>query len=468
MRAGHMSESPLPNGPSSFQMSLGSAPPPSATPTAQPNGDNAASPAEAATLVPGAAPPTNLAPPVTELLLRWEELRRQGQSLSAEELCRDCPEHLDLVRHRINVLRQVYLTLDSDPTASPNDPGVGDGWLTAWPIVPGYQILGELGRGGMGVVYKAQQMGLKRPVALKMILAGSHAGAEDLARFRREAEAIARLQHPNIVQVYEVGEHNGLPFFSLEFAESGSLAAKLNGTPLPPLEAARLVETLAGAVQAAHQRGVIHRDLKPANVLLTAEGTPKITDFGLAKKLDEAAGQTQSGAILGTPSYMAPEQAGGRTKDLGPATDVYALGAILYELLTGRPPFKAANSLDTLRLVLEQEPVRPRQLQPHVPRDLETICLKCLHKSPQHRYASAVALAEDLECWLAGKLISARPVGNAERLWCWCRRHPGIATLTTSLTTLLVLVAVGATLAAVEFGRRAQQEQRLKDVAQHA
>ncbi len=212
----------------------------------------------------------------------------------------------------------------------------------ALPIFPGYEILAVLGRGGMGVVYQARDAKLKRLVALKVILAGDHAGEDEHGRFRAEAEAIARLQHPNIVQIHEVGEHDGKPFLSLEYCAGGSLDKKLAGTPLPPMEAARLVQTLAGAVQAAHQARVIHRDLKPANVLLAADGTPKITDFGLAKKLDDV-GRTQSGAIMGTPSYMAPEQAAGETKYQGPGADIYALGAILYELLTGRPPFKAAT-----------------------------------------------------------------------------------------------------------------------------
>jgi serine/threonine-protein kinase len=259
--------------------------------------------------------------------------------------------------------------------------------------VPGYELLGELGRGGMGVVYRARQVGLNRLVALKMVLAGGHASAADLARFRTEAEAIARLQHPNIVQVHEVGAHNGLPYFSLEFCTGGSLDRQLDGTPWEPTKAAALVETLARAVQAAHARQIVHRDLKPGNVLLAADGTPKVTDFGLAKRLDSGAGQTASGAILGTPSYMAPEQAGGDTKAIGPAADIYALGAILYELLTGRPPFKAATPLDTVLQVVNDDPVPPTRLNPQTPRDLETIALKSLAKDPAKRYASAAALA---------------------------------------------------------------------------
>src|SRR4051812_34589221 len=244
------------------------------------------------------------------------------------------------------------------------------------PAVPGYEIAAELGRGGMGVVYRARQTALDRTVALKMILAGAHAGTEARRRFQAEAGAAARLQHPNIVQVYEVGEASGLPYFSLEFCPGGNLADRLRGEPLPPEEAARLTETLARAVHAAHQRGIIHRDLKPANVLLAADGTPKIADFGLAKRLDAQPRQTASGALVGTPSYMSPEQAGGKGKEVGPATDTYALGAILYELLTARPPFKAPAEVDTILQVLSEEPVPPRALQPTVPRDLETICLK--------------------------------------------------------------------------------------------
>ncbi len=276
-----------------------------------------------------------------------------------------------------------------------------------WPAVPGYEILGILGRGGMGVVYQARQIRLKRFVALKMILAGAHAGAEELARFRTEAEAVARLQHPNIVQIYEVGEQDGRPYFSLEFVDGGSLAQKLVGTPLPARQAAGLVETLARAMHAAHERGIVHRDLKPANVLLTADGTPKITDFGLAKRLDADTVQTQSGAVMGTPSYMAPEQAAGKIRAIGPATDIYALGAILYELLTGRPPFKTESVMDTLLQVMEREPDWPRIHNRQVDRSLEAICLKCLQKSPRDRYPSAAALAEDLTAYLQGEPVLA-------------------------------------------------------------
>jgi serine/threonine-protein kinase len=315
-------------------------------------------------------------------------------------------------------------------------------------VVPGYEILGELGRGGMGVVYRARQVALDRPVALKMVLSGAHAGEAERARFKAEAEAVARLQHPNVVQIHEVGEADGHPFFSLELVDGGSLDKRLSGTLLAPQPAAALVETLARAVAAAHQRGIVHRDPKPANVLLTMTGTPKITDFGLAKRLDVPTGQTPSGAVLGTPSYMAPEQAGGKKNDLGPAADIYALGAILYECLTGRPPFRAATTLDTVLQVLHDEPVPPRRLQPQVPRDLESICLKCLEKDPRKRYVTGEALAEDLRRFQAGEPIAARRPGPLGRAWRWGRRNKAVAAAAGAAALFLILgTAVSAGLA---------------------
>jgi tetratricopeptide (TPR) repeat protein/tRNA A-37 threonylcarbamoyl transferase component Bud32 len=313
------------------------------------------------------------------------------------------------------------------------------------PVVPGYEILGVLGRGGMGIVYKARHRRLQRLVALKMILAGGHAGPQDLARFRTEAEAVARLQHPHIVQIYEVGEQQGLPYCALEFVDGGSLARKLAGTPLPPRQAAQLVATLAEAMHAGHQRGIVHRDLKPDNVLLTADGTPKVTDFGLAKKLDAGAGHTASGVIVGTPSYMAPEQARGRGREVGPAADVYALGAILYEALTGRPPFKAATPMETVMQVVNEEPVPPRRFQRAVPAELETICLKCLHKEPAERYASAAALADDLKHFLNGEPIGARPSTRWEQTVKWARRKPAAAAL-IGVSALAILALFGVVL----------------------
>ncbi len=306
-----------------------------------------------------------------------------------------------------------------------------------------YRVLEEIGRGGMAVVYKAREDNPERIVALKVLLTGCHSGGERRARFRTEADTIARLRHGHIVQVFEAGEHDGLPFLALEFCDGGSLAQRLGGVPQAPAAAAALVEPLAQALEHAHQAGVIHRDLKPANVLLTADGQPKVSDFGLAKA--ERPELTATGAVLGTPSYMAPEQAAG-SRTVGPAADVYALGAILYELLTGRPPFQGATALETMEQVRHQEPVPPRRLQPKVPRDLETICLKCLEKEPARRYANAGALADDLARFREGRPVQARPVGAAGRTTRWARRNPGWAATAAAIAALLMLVATSTSL----------------------
>ncbi len=402
---------------------------------------------------------------ISELLLRWDELREQGRDATAEEVCHDCPDLAAEVRRRIEALRAVYrVPNDAVPTLSTLSVVEAARERPAATVtVPGYEVLETLGSGGMGVVYKARQERLKRTVALKMILRGAHAGREQRARFRVEAEAAARLQHVNIVQIYDVGEHEGTPYLALEYVDGGSLADRLGGKPLPPHQAAELVLALALAIQHAHERGVVHRDLKPGNILLQAEahgltpvglGLPKVADFGLAKCLDAQA-QTHTGDVLGTPAYMAPEQAAGRT-DVGPAADLYALGVILYECLTGRPPFLAATLLETLEQVRSNDPAPPRLLQPGVPADLGTICLKCLAKEPEQRYASALALADDLGRFLQGEPIRARPVtlfGQLTRML--NRSHeilPG-GTFTANLllglcplgflTHLALLVAVG-------------------------
>jgi WD40 repeat protein/tRNA A-37 threonylcarbamoyl transferase component Bud32 len=332
-----------------------------------------------------------------------------------------------------------------------------------WPNVAGYEILAELGRGGMGVVYKARQARLGRVVALKMLLAGAHAGAQELARFRVEAEAVARLQHPNIVQIFEVGEEKGSPYLALEYVEGGSLSDKLKGTPLPARAAAELVEALALAIDAAHRRGIVHRDLKPANILLTPDGNAKVTDFGLAKRLDAATVHTQSGALLGTPDYMAPEQAAGKT--IGPAADVYGLGAILYHLLTGRPPFPAETPLDTLVRLQSEEPVPPSVLQPKVPRDLATICLKALAKEPGRRFASGGDLAEDLRRFLDGRPIQARPAGRVEKWWRWCRRNPALATASSlALAAGVAVVVVSVSFAIYQSQAAAELGTALEEV----
>jgi serine/threonine-protein kinase len=314
--------------------------------------------------------------------------------------------------------------------------------LGATPRIAGYEILELLGAGGMGVVYKARQPRLARFVALKMIRAAASARTEDLERFESEARAVAGIEHPNIVRIFEIGEHDGQPYFSLEYLGGGSLATKIGGKPQRVGEAARIVEVLARAMHVAHQHGIIHRDLKPANVMLATDGTLKIADFGLAKRLESDSGQTRSGSILGTPSYMAPEQAKGETRKVGPAADQYALGAILYELLTGRPPFQGTSVLDTLDQVRSREPVPPSQLQPKIPRDIETICLKCLEKDPDRRYPGVADVAEDLRRFQAQEPIQARPVSEIERLWRWCLRNQRVAALAATAAMLLVAVAV--------------------------
>jgi hypothetical protein len=322
--------------------------------------------------------------------------------------------------------------------------------------LPGYEILRELGRGGMGVVYQARQVQLNRVVALKMILSGACAGEADLARFRTEAEAIARLQHSHIVQIHEISEYEGKPFFSLEYCGGGSLEQRLDGQPLPIRDAVALIEKLAGAVQHAHERGILHRDLKPGNVLLTgtpetplAECEPRITDFGLAKLVGAGEGRTVSGAVLGTPSYMAPEQAGGHSGAVGPAADIYALGVLLYELLTGRPPFRGPSALDTLLQVMSDEVPPPRQLRPAIARDLEAVCLKCLEKEPRRRYPSAAALADDLGRFLRGEPVQARPLGVIGRVRRWANKKPALAATLCALALFygnhLLLLGLGQT-----------------------
>lgn len=321
-------------------------------------------------------------------------------------------------------------------------------------VVPGYEILEELGRGGMGLVYKARQLALNRLVALKMLLPRRAVPAQARRRFLQEAKIMALLQHPNVVQIHEIIERDDDPLLVMEYVPGGDLAERLDGRVMMPQAAAKLLAVLARTVHAAHSLGVVHRDLKPTNILLTEDGTPKICDFGVAKWCDSPSDGTQTGHVLGTPSYMAPEQLRDAHSKAGPSVDVYALGAILYEVLTGTPPFRAENSLDILHMVVTQEPVSPRQLERRTPRDLETICLKCLEKLPEQRYPTAQALADDLERFLDRQPIHARPLGPVARLWRWGRRHPLVASTVAgiSLTVAIVLVLLAS------FNRRLSAE----------
>ncbi len=384
-------------------------------------------------------------------------------------------------------------TFLASPVARPTD---GDGLAVArpgWnvgdappPAFPGYEILGEVGRGGMGVVYRARQTGLNRLVALKMLLPGAPGGLERLVRFRTEAEVLARLNHPNIVPIYDIGECEGRPYFTMEYVPGRDLARFLDGRPQDAAASARLVETLARAVDAAHRCGVIHRDLKPANVLLhkdeggrmkdVSEATspssssfilhpssfiPKITDFGLAKDMTTSAGLTRTGEAMGTPCYMAPEQARGDRKAVGPATDIYSLGVILYEMLTGRPPFDAASPAETVAQVLHDDPVPPSRLRPRLPRDLVTICMKCLDKAPGRRYGAALDLAEDLRRFQAGEPIHARPVGVIERAYRWGRRRPLVAALLGLLGVLIVAFIVTVVVYEVRLRQKLTREEAI-------
>ncbi|MFA5190497.1 MAG: serine/threonine-protein kinase [Verrucomicrobiia bacterium] len=302
-----------------------------------------------------------------------------------------------------------------------------------------YDLLEEIGRGGMGVVYRARQKELDRVVALKIILAGQLASPEVVRRFLAESRAAARLQHPNIVRVFEAGEFQGRHFFAMEYVAGSNLAALARRGPLDPVDAARLVCTVARAVEHLHSQGIVHRDLKPSNILLDEKGRPFVTDFGLAKLLDAQSQMTQSGVIAGTPSYMPPEQAAGRVAEIGPRSDVYSLGAILYELLAGRPPFQAESPLDTLVQVIESEPTLLRDVNPRAPRELELICQRCLEKSPDARYASAAALADDLERFLKGDAIEARPHGVWQQARRWARREPALASRLIALALCAIV-----------------------------
>jgi hypothetical protein len=375
-----------------------------------------------------------------------------------DEVCGSCPELLPQVRARWREMCRAQAELDglfppmtekSRTTVAAPRGGI------PLPVIPGYEVEAVLGMGGMGVVFRARHLRLNRIIALKMLLAGAYARPHERERFQREAEAVAGLCHTNIVQLFEVGEHEGRPYFTMEFVDGGSLAQKLAGAPQPVKWAAELVALLAEAVSVAHRAGIVHRDLKPGNILLTADGTPKISDFGLARRLKGDGHITWTGTAVGTPSYMAPEQASETAGPVGPATDVYGLGAVLYETMTGQPPFRAASALDTVQKVLSEEPIAPSRLNRDVPRDLATICLKCLHKEPQRRYTSAAALADDLRRFLLGQVVEARPVGPLERTGKWIRRNKWIA----SLSAAAVFALLAGTVVSLLFAFEAQRQE---------
>jgi WD40 repeat protein len=371
-----------------------------------------------------------------EFLIR----ERAGERPALEEYQHRFPALAERLAQQIELHHAVGGSSDDETKVSGGKPTIPNR-AVGMPEIAGFEILGELGRGGMAVVYRARDTKLNRIVALKVIKSGSFPGDDEVSRFQTEAEVVARLRHPHIVQIFEVGNAAGMPYMALEFVSGGTLAHKLRETPLSPRAAAELTELLARALEVAHGAGVIHRDLKPGNILLAEDGSPRVADFGLAKRTDVPDGHTHSGAILGTPSYMAPEQAAGQVKELGPGVDVYALGAILYECLTGRPPFKESSVVETLTQVCTRDPVPPSRLLLRLPSQLEAVCLKCLEKSPARRYASAGALADDLRRWLDGKPTLARPVGMFSRGWKLIRRNPVIATATV-ITTLALLVGV--------------------------
>jgi tetratricopeptide (TPR) repeat protein len=393
--------------------------------------------------------------------------RMLDSNSTPEDACADCPELLPFVKHRFAQMRGVEQQIDSIfPSTGFNAISRPTRPLRRRPEIPGYVVGEVLGRGAVGVVYKATHLKLSRDVALKMLLSGDYASGTELRRFTQEARSIATLQHAHFVHVYDIGDLDGCPYFTMEFVDGGSLAELLGGVPLPSEKAATLMITLADAMQAAHAGGIIHRDLKPSNILLMRDGTPKISDFGLARRLEGKSDLTRTGDRVGTPCYMAPEQANGQSGAVGPPSDVYSLGAILYEMLTGRPPFQGETPGETERQLLVADPVPPSRLNGKVPRDLETICLKCLHKEAFRRYQSAAELADDLRRLANGEPITARRIGITERGAKWVRRHPAAAVAGLCVTVLsLVLIVGGGWIAEKRSAEAHVLEDDLKDVA---
>ena len=415
-------------------------------------------------------------PRIDEFLLEWEgaarcalfeqllgvdlHFRKQaGQVVEPADYADRFPEFLEVIdrifREPLDPSRDTDASLD--PTQDATPPASSSQALRLPQQVGNYLLVEEIGRGGMGIVYRAKQINLKRYVAVKMILAGDFANDRELQRFRAEAEAAARLEHPNIVSVYEVGNDNGRLFFSMALVKGGSLSALAAEGPVPARDAAHYIREIAGAIAYAHSKRVIHRDLKPSNILLDKDGRPKVTDFGLAKRMGDDSDLTVTGQVLGTPSYMPAEQARGDVAAISPLSDIYSLGAILYRLLAGRPPFQSASSVETLYEVIHHEPVALSQLIPNLPRDLETICFKCLDKSPSRRYQSAEQLADELTRFLNDEPILARPLSKPVRLARWCRKNPAIASMIAVTSIVLLLATIVSTSFAVIADRRADR-----------
>jgi len=384
-----------------------------------------------------------------------------GQPTS-KPTCPSCGAEIPLDAPQGYCLKCLFLLGTAEPESAAGNSASQASTRHSQPAAPvrsfgNYEILEEIARGGMGVIYKARQKSLGRMVAVKMLLFGDQSSKELAQRFRTEAAAAASLQHPNIVAIHEVGAHEGQPFFAMDFIEGQSLARLAAGQPLPATRAARYVRIVAEAIHYAHEHGILHRDLKPSNVLIDPFDQPRVTDFGLAKRLHHDSELTLSGQVLGSPNYMPPEQAAAKRGLVGRRSDVYSLGAILYHLLTGRPPFVGETLTDTLQEVVNKEPVSPRLLNPSVRPDLETLCLKCLEKEPARRYPTAQALAEDLDRFLRNEPIQARPVGHVEKLWRWCKRKPALATALVLVLLLVLVVGIGSPIAAIRINRERQR-----------
>jgi tRNA A-37 threonylcarbamoyl transferase component Bud32 len=405
-----------------------------------------------------------------------EYLRRidQGENVDHEQFIAEHPAFSEPLRDYFETAAKIArmaglpeATLDSDAQS-----GKSESALAVVRYFGDYELFDVIARGGMGVVYRARQVSLNRVVALKMILAGKLADEADVSRFHAEAEAAAILDHPGIVPIYEIGDHKGQHYFSMGYVDGESLSGRIKDGPLPPREAAAYMLKIAEAVAFAHEHGVIHRDLKPSNVLLDRAGELKVSDFGLAKRVQSDSDLTATGQVLGTPSYMPPEQASGEVDDITALSDIYSLGATCYCLLTGNPPFAAASAVETLRQVVETEPIPPKDVNPDVDLDLQTITLKCLEKRPERRYASARELAAELERFLNGEPIHARPISAMDRLWRWCKRRPKVAGLTAAVVLMALFIAIVSPLVALrqeslrrDADKRAQEAQAARGQA---